>query len=519
MLEELPAIDFPRPPFRGSVRLARDSKEGEFVEDKPLVVGEEYERLGGKKLSLIDVLAQSVGFMGPVFASAFVLPLMFGFGFSGRGAGTSSGLVVLLSAIGVFALAWIVSRYAKKIHAAGALYDYVSQGLGHTIGAASGWMYYGGTIVLTTALGVLLGGYVHDNLLPVVFGIEDPIFPIWVWDAILALGLFAVLFLGVQLSTRVQLTLALISMAVVLIFAITVIADLGGDNDFGKVFDPSPEGGFSGILFGVLYGVLAFVGFETAANLAEETVDPKRSIPRAVLGAVLIVGVFYLILAYVEVAGFGFDLAVILDPAVASAPLFALADPSSGFGSEFWLKTLLVVVFLDMLAVYVGAGVASTRGVFALARDRRLPRMAASVSRHGTPTGAILLLIAIQALWIYLAEGNDTIFALPDLPHYFSIFAWGAAFGAFAIVVVYFVLSVSGLVGLAKDQGYAGVVVAAFIGMVVSAGAMFGSFYEVPSPLWLASLYALIWGLIGLVVMLVVRGRAPASEALAELRE
>jgi amino acid transporter len=487
------------------------------VEDKPLVVGEEYERLGGKKLSLIDVLAQSVGFMGPVFVSAFVIPLMFGFNAAGRGAGTSAGLAVLLSAIGVFALAWIVSRYAKKIHAAGSLYDYVSQGLGKTIGAATGWLYYGGTIVLTTALGVLLGGYVHDNLLP-AYEI-GPFFPIWVWDAIFAVGLFAVLYFGVQISTRVQLTLALISMAVVLVFLITVIVDLGGDNDFAKAFDPSPmPDGFTGILFGVLYGVLAFVGFETAANLAEETADPKRSIPRAVLGAVVIVTIFYLIAAYVEVAGFGFDLAVILDPAVATAPLFALADPSSGFGSEFWLKALLLVVLLDMLAVYVGAGVASTRGVFALARDRRLPKMAASVSRFGTPTGAIVLLIVIQALWILLAEGNDTIFAQEGLPHYFAIFAWGAAFGAVALIVVYLLLSVSGLVGLSKDEGYGGVVVAGLVGIAVSGAALFGSFYEVPSPLWLASLYALIWGAIGLLVMLAVRGRAPASEALPELR-
>jgi amino acid transporter len=486
------------------------------VQDKPVMVTEDYERLGAKKLSLIDVLAQSVGFMGPVFVSAFVIPLMFGFNAAGRGSGTSAGLAVLLSAIGVFALAWIVSRYAKKIHAAGALYDYVSQGLGTTIGAAAGWLYYGGTIVLTTALGVLLGGYVHDNLLP-AFEI-GPFFPIWLWDAILALGLLAVLYLGVQISTRVQLTLALVSMAVVLIFLVTVIADLGGDNDVAKVFDPSPEGGFSGILFGVLYGVLAFVGFETAANLAEETADPKRSIPRAVLGAVIIVTVFYLIAAYVEVAGFGFDLSVILDPAVASAPLFALADPSSGFGSEFWLKTLLLVVFLDMLAVYVGAGVASTRGVFALARDRRLPKTAASVSRYGTPAGAIVLLIVIQGFWILLAEGNETIFALPDLPHYFSIFAWGAAFGAFALVVVYLVLSIGGLVGLANDEGYGGVVVAALVGIAISGAAIFGSFYKVPSPLWLASLYALIWGAIGLVYMIAVRGREPASEALPELR-
>jgi amino acid transporter len=480
-------------------------------------VGEEYERLGAKKLTLIDVLAQSVGFVGPVFVAAFIIPLMFGFNAAGRGSGTSGGLAVLLSAIGTFALAWIVAAYAKRIHAAGSLYDYVSQGLGKTIGAASGWLYYGGTIILTTALGVLLGGYVHDNLWPVLFEADSPL-PIWLWDAIFAAGLLGVLYSGVQVSTRVQLTLALVSIAVVLIFFITVIADLGADNDIAKAFDPTPEGGFSGILFAVLYGVLAFVGFETAANLAEETADPKRSIPRAVLGAVAIVTVFYLIAAYVEVAGFGFDLAVILDPAVAGAPLFALADPSSPFGSEFWIKLLILVVFLDMLAVYVGAGTASTRGVFALARDRRLPGALATVSGRGTPTGSIALLIAVQVVLILAAEGNDTILGLPDFPHYFSVFAWGATFGAFALLVVYLLMSVGGLFGLTDPEGRGGIVVAAIVGIVVTAGAIVGSFYKVPSPTILAPIYALIWGGIGLVYMVLVKGREPASETLPDLR-
>jgi amino acid transporter len=145
--------------------------------ERPLVVTEEYERLGGKKLSLIDVLAQSVGFMGPVFSAAFIIPLIIGVNAAGRGAGTSAALAVLLAAIGVFALGWIVAQYAKRIHAAGSLYDYVSNGLGKTLGAASGWLYYGGTIILTTGLGVLLGGYVHDNLLPVLE--IDLDLPIW----------------------------------------------------------------------------------------------------------------------------------------------------------------------------------------------------------------------------------------------------------------------------------------------------------------------------------------------------
>jgi amino acid transporter len=486
--------------------------------ERPLVVTEEYERLGAKKLSLIDVLAQSVGFMGPVFSAAFIIPLIIGFNVAGRGAGTSAPLAVLIAAVGVFALGWIVAQYAKRIHAAGSLYDYVSNGLGKTVGAASGWLYYGGTIILTTGLGVLLGGYVHDSLLP-AWEIDLDL-PIWLWDTIFALGLFAVLYFGVQISTRVQLTLALVSIAVVLIFFVTVIADLGGDNDIAKAFDPTPQPfGFSGILFGVLYGVLIFVGFETAANLAEETPEPKRSIPRAVLGAVVIVSAFYLIASYAEVAGFGFDLDVILSPEVAGAPLFALGAPGSPSGSEFWLKVLLLVVLLDMLAVYVGAAVASTRGVFAMARDRRLPAPLASVSkRYGTPLGAILLLIAVQAVLIVVAEANDTLLALPELPHYFSVFVWCATFGGFALLVVYFLMSIGAFRGVGEDRATAGLIVAALVGIAITAAAIFGSFYKVTSPTLLAPWSAVIWFAIGLIYMALVKGREPASDALADLR-
>jgi len=485
--------------------------------ERPLVVTEEYERLGGKKLSLVDVLAQSVGFMGPVFSAAFIIPLIIGVNASGRGAGTSAALAVLIAGIGVFALGWIVAQYAKRIHAAGSLYDYVSNGLGKTVGAATGWLYYGGTIILTTGLGLLIGGYVHDNLLPVLE--IDLDLPIWVWDTIFALGLFAVLYFGVQISTRVQLTLALISIAVVLVFFITVIVDLGSGNDVAKAFDPSPPGGFSGILFGVLYGVLIFVGFETAANLAEETAEPKRAIPRAVLGAVAIVSVFYLIAAYVEVAGFGFDLSVITSPEVAGAPLFALGAPGSPAGSEFWLKILLVVVFLDMLAVYVGAAVASTRGVFAMARDRRLPGALAKVSkRYGTPVAAIVLLMVVQAILIVVSEANDTLLALPGLPHYFSVFVWCATFGGFALLVVYLLMSIGAFRGVGDEKATAGLIVAALVGIAITAAAIFGSFYKVTSPTLLAPWSAVIWFAIGLVYMAMVKGREPASDALADLR-
>ena len=65
-----------------------------------------YERLGAKVLTLPDVIAQSVGFMGPVFSSAFVIPLVVGvISASGKGGGVASPLSVLIAAVGVFASA------------------------------------------------------------------------------------------------------------------------------------------------------------------------------------------------------------------------------------------------------------------------------------------------------------------------------------------------------------------------------------------------------------------------------
>ncbi|MGH8941141.1 MAG: amino acid permease, partial [Actinomycetes bacterium] len=203
--------------------------------------GSGYERLGGAKLSHVDVVAQSVGFMGPVFSAAFIIPLIVGIiSATGKGAGVAAPLSVLLAGIGVFALGWIVAQYAKRIHAAGALYDYVSNGLGRIVGGAAGWLYYAGTIVLTTGLGVLIGGYIHDTLLA-EFEMEP--LPIWAWNVVWAVLLFAVLYFGVRISTRVQLTLALVSAVVVLAFFVYVITQVE-TNDAARAFNPdeAPDG-------------------------------------------------------------------------------------------------------------------------------------------------------------------------------------------------------------------------------------------------------------------------------------
>jgi len=65
----------------------------------------QYERLGGtKKLTLVDAIAQSVGFMGPVFVMAFLVPLLVGLNAAGKGAGAAAPLSVLIAGVGVLGL-------------------------------------------------------------------------------------------------------------------------------------------------------------------------------------------------------------------------------------------------------------------------------------------------------------------------------------------------------------------------------------------------------------------------------
>ncbi|HWL91220.1 MAG TPA: APC family permease [Actinomycetota bacterium] len=479
-----------------------------------------YERLGRRRLKLVDVVAQSVGLIGPVFSAAFLIPLIAGFNFSGEGAGIATPFAVILAAIGVLALGWIVAQYAKRVHAAGSLYDYVTMGFGSRVGGWAGWIYYGGTLLLSSAIAVLVGWFLRDNVLP-AFEI-DPIMPSWAWSLIYVGIVFLILAAGVQISTRVQLLLALVSVVVVLAFFINVIVN-APENSL-KAFNPAEAPNYTGILFGVLYGVLIFVGFETAANLAEEAEAPKRAIPRAVLLSVAIVSVFYVIAAYAQVAGFGFDVAVLTSPEVAAAPLFALGSPDAagGYGgsSDLMLKVLLVVVLLDVMAVGLGAATATTRGLFALARDRKIPGVLAATTGGGNPVAAALVVAVVSAAWVLSTVAFDTLFtngALATAPHELGVFQWISTLGAFLIMVVYGIMALGAFFGLSDHPNKVGLVVSGVLGILVAAGAIFGAIYKVAPPFDRIWVWGVIWAALGLVVTLALKGREPARRALADL--
>ncbi|MFD0169575.1 APC family permease [Streptomyces decoyicus] len=459
---------------------------------------------GRKGLSLVDVVAQSVGFMGPVFSVSILLPLLVGINAAGHGAGAAAPLAVLIAAIGMLALAWIVSSYARRVKAAGSLYHYVTLGLGRRAGAAAGLMYYGGVIFLGGALGTLIGGYLHDTL-RAEFRVEP--LPVWAWQLLFLAGLLAAVCIGVEISVRSQLVLALVSVSVLLVFFVYVIVKVG-DGNSAKAFVPgTARDGWGGILLAVLYGVLLFTGFESAANLAEEARDPQRHIPKAVTCSVLASAVFYLLGAYAQVAGFHFSLDAMAG--AAGTPLNVLAGGRlGGYGSPSWGRLVELVIFLDMAAVYLGVSVSATRGVLTMAREGWLPKPLASVNaRRSTPIGSSVLIGVVYLAVIGMSHIFPTAVGPPKVSSYVATYSWFSTFGIFCLVAIYLMMAIGAPRGLRDHERPWLVWLCSVAGALLTAGALFGSVFKVPSPTVYATYFALGWFVVAVVIAQVVGRR------------
>jgi amino acid transporter len=136
---------------------------------------------------------------------------------------------------------------------------------------------------------------------------------------------------------------------------------------------------------GLMVAVLSFIGFESAANLGSEALQPERAIPRSIRTAVLVAGVLFMVWGAFLPEGLAWL------PATARQgidPLSALADRLGIPGAGLWIK---VGALLCLFGSSIGALTASARLLYGLAEQRLLPAPLAGVHpRFGTPSRALL---------------------------------------------------------------------------------------------------------------------------------
>jgi amino acid transporter len=318
------------------------------------------QRLERGRLSVANGIAVAASFMAPVIAVVLNAPA------AGPFAGGALPLSFLVAFVACLFVGNSVIQFARRLPSSGSFYTFNSQALGKTAGFFTGWLFFMGYAVFGPALFTAVGAFTSDYVRS-TFGTG---IPWWIFSLAAMAIVVGLSIRSIQASARVDLTLLTVEIAVFVLLGIIVIAAAGRGNTLA-VFTPaaSPEG-LSGVGLGVVFGILSFVGFDAAATLGEETRDPRRNVPLAVGGALVVVGIFYVFMMYALSAGYG-----LADP----SRLDAFLNDRNPFGTLArqnapWLAQVIsLAAIAGIFACFLAVQNAVARVVFSMGRDRLLP--------------------------------------------------------------------------------------------------------------------------------------------------
>src|SRR5258708_8797289 len=264
-------------------------------EATPSAEPEQLTTLRSNAIGLPGVLFQSVTTMAPAGAVAFSLGAAIPF------TGGALPLAVLLALVICVLVALNIGSMARYLPSAGVYFTYVTRGLGPQVGWVTGWLFTV-TYILFLPLTVVVLGSVTDAFLNSTFHLSLGANGWSLYAVIFAAVAFALTFFGIKISADVGVVLGLIEIVVFAVLSVFLIVHAGSGNT-AATFNPASSqqpglGGWQGVLFGMLFAVLALSDFQSSAILGEESHNPRRFVPPAsLLATVLIVG-FYVFCAY-----------------------------------------------------------------------------------------------------------------------------------------------------------------------------------------------------------------------------
>jgi amino acid transporter len=458
-------------------------------------------------VGLPGLIAQSLGVTAPEISGVVIASVVAVY------AGLATPLALVVGGLGAIALGLIYSRFARYVPHAGGTYAIVRAGLGADVGYFAGWVLLAVGMIFVAGLIIasafLLQALAGPDLLDISFVADQ-----WVWTSIvLAAVVFAISYFGVSLSAKVLLTITAVGVGLLTIFGIVILSKGGANGLAWTTFDPShiADVGFANFAIAVGISMTMFSGFETAVFLAEETHTPRRQVPKAVIGAVVVALVFFLFIAFSIITGYGTKGAA---KSWGSDGPFAVVSLSAQYWKLGVGQLLLFVLALSSAISALGTANFTTRVAFSWGRDGYLPRaFARTHPRHKTPHVAIGALAAVT-LVIFLAGSAWKGQSLATFAG-FTVFSWLLLAGAAGILPVYALVGVSGARHSMKTGGTAlDRLIAPVVAVAIVATAEFTQFYNQSGANKVAPFVMMGWMVLGILVRSAIRGRVRASEAL-----
>jgi amino acid transporter len=321
--------------------------------------------------------------------------------------------VLLASFVPMLLIAGAFAALNRADPDCGTTFSWVTRALGPWAGWIGGWAI--------TMTGVLVLGSLAE--VGVRFGLLAAGLDAWAESPLVVPALTVALILvmaaicvrGTEVSARLQNGLIVAQTVALAVFAVVALTrGIGGDSPFGELtpawdwLDPFGAGG-AALTGGLLLGVFAYWGWESAVNLTEETTDPRRAPGLAAVLSTVVLLLTYLAVATAVVSFAGTDW--LAGNADEEESVFALLSTSALGG---WDWVVLLAVATSAIASTQTTIIPASRTALSMARRAALPRRFAAIDpRRRTPDVSTWWVAAVGIVW-YLGVGLVSENALYD---------------------------------------------------------------------------------------------------------
>jgi amino acid transporter len=381
-----------------------------------------------------------------------------------RAAGKAAPLAFAIGTVALAIVALSFVSFSKRVAHAGSAYAYIGRTFGWRWGFVAGWTLLLTYLTYAAGVSALIGNFLQAAAQN--SGVQFKGF----WLASSLAGLLLASFCAyrdVRLAGRLMLLLESASVLAILSLCVVIVTRVATKQGLSAApFVPTVDvKAWSRIGYALVFCVLSFAGFEGAATLGEETQNPHRNIPIAILATCGLAGTFYVFVSYAQVMGFG--LAATKDLADASAPLNDLAIR---YASRDFATAIDLAAAISAFSCVLGSLTAAARLMFALGRAGLGMRLGNVHPVHGTPGAAVifssLLCGAIFLLWAPLSGPAN-------------YYGYLVTIGTLALILVYIGVNVAELT-ISFGTRRTAWSICGLVGTVVLSWPLYNSLYPVP---------------------------------------
>ena len=307
-------------------------------------------------------------------------------------AGPSVVFSFLIAGLACGLTALCYAELSSTIPSSGSVYTYSYMTLGEVVAHLMGWLLGGSYIIAGAAIANGWSSY-FKNLLE-GFGVKIPreftSLPSEggygnILAIVVVLLIMLVLFKGTSSGKFVNNFMVVIKIAVIVLFVLVGVFYVK-PNNWTNNFAPQ---GLSGIMVGATTVFFAYLGFDTISTSAEETINPQKSLPRAIIITLLICTAFYIIVCLVLTG---------MVPYSQLGKGDALAYVLEAVGQDKIAGIISLGAVIGLLAGPLATMFASIRILFTMSRDGLLPKKLTELNKNGVPGSATIGVGILMAL-------------------------------------------------------------------------------------------------------------------------